>query len=472
MFVVRRLSRRDVARFPPDIEDVVTRGVFVVETSSVFDVLLAVRRYFDEERARFYGHPNDEGTLWIDRSIGLRYLYPARLEISSFADDSNRFDRHTSVLTEIVRAFSSNVGFVRLVGEFDVAVDLTPLRTERDGVVLYEGQRPPLEISLYRIASVIMTIRSSDDVEGRRTCVVRDVMAERIDDFIVRCACDEVVLLPMVQNVRSIGTFRAISFGRCDAEAIVSAPQCGDVGLPASVVVSNVEVVRAALDRVDDGKLVALNVTGAVAAPGVWELLRGRITRLKVVPSVEGAGLSIVRAGRERTLTVYAQWYALTTVFADRSAWTNLASITFDAAIHPHAMVPDALDRTYDVRGFPALRRMEITRVQFPRDAPPSTYFALPPTLRTLMTDDSRFGNVPPFPRVLGLDGDEHPGRAIQAFLTVVDTSPALTRFRAKDPRPYLLYVMRLLTDDDYMRVVFGERWEDSIVATARLRRT
>jgi hypothetical protein len=370
------------------------------------------------------------------------------------------------VLHHIVREFTNDVVSVSLSGDFEgVVLDLSRLGHLSD--FAYDvGSIPPTRVVFREIRNVRMTL-SSD-----RTC---ELVADQVYRVrIVRTNSSAVVLAPIVRNVRRIENFEASGFDRCDAAAVVSLPQCASVSLPARAVASDVPALRIALDRQND---VELSLTGELDVDDpsfseFFDALRSRVTRLDVRFYHDSTTMSVVRSGDDIDLSIDMAYYerVRTRLFSNTSVWPHITSVEmhWEAPEEPY----DArLVRAYNLGGVPALREM---RFRTARDWSPTTLIALPSTVESVFAGHPGFGSLPPFPRLMPERGAPHAGRAIQAFLTAVETSPArgLARLREQDPRPYLLYVMRLLTDDEYMYDVFGERWEDSIVATARSTRS
>jgi hypothetical protein len=458
MYALRVVERdpRDMTR--EDVVNVVARQPVRIRVSTrrMFDavaqLMLEVQRY------RHY-------SVWIDLSIAFYGDFERSFDMYLFASARIPFGPYVQLTSDILRRHSANISGLELDGEFDVAVlDVSHLRPHAD--MRYRGSRPPTAIRADRLGLVAMTL---DPEDGR--CRPSTIFARAVHELRLLCRCDEIDLLPTIRNIEGVGKFAAWGFDRCDAEAIVRAPQFTHVELPARVVTSDMRALRAALDRADVGEYVAIGSIEVDASSPFFQILRLSVTSLEIELMPPGTELSITRTSTTCTLRLDGSYYARarSDLFSGEYSWPRLVEADFD---HPigRAPLPSTLDRRYQLFGVPALRYVGISNV---RPFPVSSFFAMPSTISSV-GGDAVFSAVPPFPRLMWREASEHPGRAIQAFLTAVETSPArgLARLREQDPRPYLLYVMRLLTDDEYMRVVFGERWEDSIVATARSTRS
>jgi hypothetical protein len=428
----RDMTREDVAavvaRQPVRIR-VSTRRMF----DAVAQLMLEVQRY------RHY-------SIWIDLSIAFYGDFERSFEMYLFASARIPFGPYVQLTSDILRRHSANISGLQLDGEFDVAVlDVSHLRPDAD--LRYRGSRPPTTIRADRLELIAMTL---DPEDGR--CRPSTIFARIVYELRLLCRCDEIDLLPTIRNIERVSQFTHVE-------------------LPARVVTSDMRALRAALDRADVGEYVAIGSIEVDASSPFFQILRLSVTSLEIELMPPGTELSITRTSTTCTLRLDGSYYARarSDLFSGEYSWPRLVEADFD---HPigRAPLPSTLDRRYQLFGVPALRYVGISNV---RPFPVSSFFAMPSTISSV-GGDAVFSAVPPFPRLMWREASEHPGRAIQAFLTAVETSPArgLARLREQDPRPYLLYVMRLLTDDEYMRVVFGERWEDSIVATARSTRS
>jgi hypothetical protein len=432
-----------------DLNDVFSLDL--ARAASTSEAVQVIRSYLIGGGDFIYG-----SSVWINRSIAIRPYFPSVMTLFAFAFDDMPFDPYTEIVSEIFRTHSRDVKSVNLIGDFNVAIDLS-IYSGFDSSFWYNGRRPPPEIRLGDMGGVYMTLGSIDDADS--PCHVCEVVSSRVKNFEVTSWCRDILMFPMIRRVERIDLFSVDGFVGPDVEEIMRAPQCAIVKLPLDVIMSNLAALRAAVDRTDNGTYEGF---GEIQHRDEWTtlltFLQFRITRLEVFATSFFNRIVIVRAGAERILKIDHRLFESVPFFSGDFVWSRLTSIDLGGVVGPRFLAPGTLDRTYDFRGVPALRHVRIGR-KF-RWVPPSMYFALPSTAKMLSLDDARFANVPPFPFVQ--DGpDDHPGRALLALMAGPQSLRGLAQFRALNFQPLLRIVMRLLSGDEYMRVVYGESPED-----------